>query len=323
VTNGQDDDKFIHTIEGNVLGSKKQLVFDCKVSYKAPADNEIIKQICDCQVNLLDWRYSNKQVRDFNKKYKGKAFSKLIESDSLFEKQRKECTSDSKKLSLFSIPDYKKSFIDKCVQDLILREKPINDTLATLFCSCAANVLESRKIPLEKLEDMSDPSSFLYNEVAFKCGSPYLKPSDFAKDWQFSDSIDITGPSVVDSVKVISLMGIHKVKITIGKETRIWMLDTGASDLLISDDFLILLKKQGAITEMNYVGEGRYSLADGSSITCKRYKIDNVLIGRFIINNVILASSKGTTDFLVGKSLLNKFSQWVLDNKNNLLILKK
>ena len=178
-------------------------------------------------------------------------------------------------------------------------------------------------MPLEKLDDLADPNSFLYNEVAYKCGSPYLEASDFARDWKPEFNKDINGPGDVDSVRVISVMGMHKVKITIGKETRVWLLDSGASDLLISDEFLKLLKQQGIVGEMNFAGEGRYRLADNSIITCRRYKINNVLIGRFRVDNVIIASSKATKEFLVGKSLLNKFSQWVLDNQNNWLILKK
>ena len=108
-----------------------------------------------------------------------------------------------------------------------------------------------------------------------------------------------------------------------GGTSRVWMIDSGASDLLISDEYAAELKNKGFISDAMFIGEGRYSLADESVISCKRYKIDNVKIGKLTVNNLILAVSKQGKTFLVGKSLLNKFSAWSLDNKNNLLILKK
>ena len=199
----------------------------------------------------------------------------------------------------------------------------MNDTLATLFCSCAMDVIEKRKLTIEKFEDLTDPSSFLYNEIAYKCGSPYLRPSDFARDWKPADSADIKPTFSSDSVPVISVMGMHKIKITIGNETRIWMIDSGASDLLVSDEFIKLLKQQKVITELSFMGEGYASMANNSRVLCKRYKVNNVRIGRYTIDNVILSSSPGVKEFLMGKSLLNKFSSWTIDNKNNLLVLVK
>ena len=319
----QDEDKFIHTREGAQLGAKKFLVMGCQQGYGAPAENQLIKQICECQVNLLDRRYTNKQVKAYQKKYKSRAIFMLMNEDSSLQQQTKQCYEGTNNIALLTLPAYRQSFVGKCVDNLRLQtDKPLNDTLARLFCSCAADVLEKRKISLEKFDDLSDPNSFLYNEIAYKCGSPFLEPSDLAKDWKAINRKDIIGPDI-DSVTVISVMGMHKVKIKIGTQTKIWLLDSGASDLLISDEFEKTLKSEGVINQLNYIGEGHYGLADNRQITCKRYKIDNVRIGHLVINNIILATSKETKEFLVGKSLLNKFSQWILDNKNNLLILRK
>ena len=146
---------------------------------------------------------------------------------------------------------------------------------------------------------------------------------DYALEWKPGDSVDIAGSSVIDSVQVISVLGMHKVKITIGGITKIWLLDSGASDLLISEEYAKELKERAVLTDSNYVGEGQYSLADNSIIVCKRYKISGVKIGRFVMNNVVIAISTKAKEFLLGKSVLNKFSQWTLDNKNNVLILEK
>src|SRR4030095_10967214 len=310
----QDEDKFIHTKEGSQLASKRMLVLGCKEKYGAPSENQLIKQVCECQVNLLDRRYSNKQIRSYQKKYKNGAISRLIDEDTSLQKQFKECLEGGGSVSLLTLPSYRQSFVTKCVDNLRLRiDRPLNDTLARLFCNCAAEVLEKRKVSLEKFDDLSDPNSFLYNEIAYKCGSPFLERSDLAKDWKAANRMDIIGPDI-DSIAVISVMGMHKVKMKIGKQTKIWLIDSGASDLLISEEFAKILKAEGVITSLNYLGEGHYGLADNRQITCKRYKIDSVEIGDLHINNVMLAVSKEAGEFLVGKSLLNKFTQWILDN---------
>lgn len=291
--------------------------------YAAPPDNKIVTQLCECQVSLLNKRYSMQEVRRYEKLYKGNGFSQMLAEDTLLQKQMKECAAPNNNVLLLTIPEYRQSFVTKCMDNLkASSDKPLNDTLAALFCNCAANILEERKITLEKFDDLSNPSSMLYNEVAYRCGSPYLDASDFAKDWKASNVNDIIGPAV-DSVQVISILGMHKIKIRIGNELRIWMIDSGAADLLISEEYAKLLKTKGILSEINFIGEGQYSLADNRLISCKRYKIDGVQIGHLTVNNVIVAVSKNAKEFLLGKSILNKFSEWSIDNKNNVLILKK
>ena len=101
-----------------------------------------------------------------------------------------------------------------------------------------------------------------------------------------SNASDIAGPNI-DSVQVISIMGMHKVRIKIGDEIRIWMIDSGASDLLIPDKSATELKAKKLFSELDFIGEGQYVLADSRLITCKSYKIDGLQIGNFKVNNVI------------------------------------
>lgn len=321
----QDNDKFLHSREGNTLGYKKDFVLDCVAGYGAPLDNPVLRQVCSCQVNLIDWHFSNSQIRDYRKKYKRAGFSRLIGDDTLLQNQISQCAAGVNDLLLLSIPSYRKNFITRCKDMVALAggNKKYNDTAATVFCNCAVDVLEQRKITIEKFEDLEDPSSFLYNEVVYRCGSPWLEATDFAHDWQPDNRADIEGPYETDSVPVLSVMGMHKIKMTIGSETRIWLLDSGASDLLVSEEFFKKLKDQGVVTNLDYIGEGRYAMADSRVIACKRYKIDGVHIGEFTINNVVIAASRYAKEFLVGKSLLNKFRHWTLDNENNVLVLTR
>jgi hypothetical protein len=320
---GQDDSKVIYTKDGKILGPKRAFLTMCKKGYAAPPDNKIVNHICECQVNLLDRRYTTRQIRDYEKRYHGEGFSQLLQEDTLLQRQTRECTKDVNEVLLLSIPAYRQSFVSKCIDNLKLKsEKPLNDTLAAVFCNCAANIMEQRKVTIERFDELLNPSSLLYNEIAYKCGSPFLQASDFAKDWKASNANDIVGPDI-DTVQVISIMGMHKIKIRLGDEIRIWLIDSGASDLLVSDGFAAELKAKKLFSELDFIGEGQYVLADNRLVSCKRYKVDGLQIGHLKINNVILSVSKEAKEFLVGKSLLNKFTSWSLDNKNNVLILRK
>lgn len=318
------DDGLLYSKEGQSLGPKRVFLTFCKKAYVAPADDPIVTRICECQTALLDSRFSMKQIKAYEKRYGGRGFFILMEEDSLFQRDIKDCTAGAGNLQLLHIPGYRSSFVTKCIENLKLKStEPLNDSLAASYCHCAANVMEKRKITLDRIDDLVDPTSFLFNEIAYRCGNPFSKSTDFSYGWSAANNSDIKAAVAVDTVQMISVLGMHKLKITIGGSTKIWMLDSGAADLLASDEYAKELKDKGVLSEMNYIGEGAYSLANNNVLQCKRYKINGLKIGRFELNNVVLATSKQAKEFLLGKSVLNKFSEWTLDNRRDLLILKK
>src|SRR3982751_2779872 len=79
------DDRLIRTKDGGTLGYKKALVIQCKKFYGAPPDNHLITKICECEVGLLDQRYTLKQVQAYDKKYKGDGLSMLMQADTLLQ----------------------------------------------------------------------------------------------------------------------------------------------------------------------------------------------------------------------------------------------
>ena len=51
-------------------------------------------------------------------------------------------------------------------------------------------------------------------------------------------------------------------------------------------------------------------------------KLDNIIIGDYTLNNVVIAViDEGS--LLCGKSFLDKFKKWEIDKQNNVLILYK
>ena len=86
------DDRLIRTKDGGVLGYRKALVIQCKKAYGAPPDNKLIAKICECEVGLIDQRYTLKQIQGYDKKYKGEGLSMLMQEDTLLQQQQKMCS---------------------------------------------------------------------------------------------------------------------------------------------------------------------------------------------------------------------------------------
>ena len=79
----QDDNEYIHTKDGKSLETRHKLILSCVRNYGAPAGSAVVKQLCECEVNLLDRRYTMKEIKDYQKKYKDNGFARLMEQDTL------------------------------------------------------------------------------------------------------------------------------------------------------------------------------------------------------------------------------------------------
>jgi predicted aspartyl protease len=113
------------------------------------------------------------------------------------------------------------------------------------------------------------------------------------------------------------------VKLKIGSLVQIWLFDTGASDFLITKDMENTLREEKIISDTNYLGIGEYEMANGAIDSCKRYRINNVKIGHFSVDNIIVAVSEKGKKIIAGKALFNKFAKWTLNNEQSELILWK
>ena len=74
---------------------------------------------------------------------------------------------------------------------------------------------------------------------------------------------------------------------------------------LINDN---ILKKE------HYLTPALYRIADGSIIEQRRLIIPSVTIGDFTIENVHASVGAGNVPLLLGKSVLDKFSKWSINN---------
>jgi len=114
--------------------------------------------------------------------------------------------------------------------------------------------------------------------------------------------------------------GVYKVPVRInGVITLRFILDSGASEVVIPSDVAQTLFRANTIQETDFLPGKTYSLADGSELKSPRFVIRELEIGGVKINNVPGSIAPRSGDLLLGQSVLEKLNSWTLDNKRHLL----
>jgi hypothetical protein len=215
------------------------------------------------------------------------------------------------------------NFVTNCMKSI---QKTTNKNLDSMrlksFCTCELQLIKDKKFTDTQLESMRDPNSLLYYEMLYKCGNPFAEQNEVSGNWNARSKNDLRGPDV-DTVSILNLDGMTYVKLKIGSLVQIWLFDTGASDFLITKDMEKTLKQGKVLDDKNYLGIGEYEMANGTIDSCKRYRINNVQIGDFFVDNIIVAVSEKGKKIIAGKTLLNKFIKWSINNEQSKLILWK
>jgi aspartyl protease family protein len=116
---------------------------------------------------------------------------------------------------------------------------------------------------------------------------------------------------------------LYTVKVNIGGEIVSMIFDTGASDISISTKLERVLIEKGILTKNNYLEPGLYKIADGSIVTSRRFKIPFIKVGGFEVKDIICNVNPSSDVLLLGKSFLNAFSKWSVDNTKHILTLEK
>jgi predicted aspartyl protease len=133
------------------------------------------------------------------------------------------------------------------------------------------------------------------------------------------------GPGVTATGQEVRLErdgGTYRVPVIInGAITLKFILDSGASDVLIPADVFLTLLRTGTVSESDFLGSQTYSLADGSKLKGARFIIRELRVGGYIATNVVASVGPVSGDLLLGLSFLSKFGAVTLDNERHVLIL--
>lgn len=298
------------------------MVFDCLKNMNKSKSDHTANTICECMVSTMNRQFTYKQFQ----KYTSKGIidlTALIKEDSLVQKRLDSCYTASGTTILLNTETKGNEFVKRCKESILKStEKTLNPDKVNDFCTCQQNLIITKKLTDKQIETLYNPNSVLFYEMLYTCGDPYETSSKTEHIWNKDIQKDVTGPAI-DTVNILSFGGMTYLKIKIGSTIQFWLFDTGATDLLINTETETILKQEGIISNSNYIGTLEYELANGSIDTCRTYRANGIQIGKSTINNVIISVTDKGKKLLVGRSLLNKFKTWALDNESSTLTLTK
>lgn len=317
----------IKTTLGGAWITRKEYMQLCLEALKTTSADKDAVAVCNCRADKINLVYTQKDIMRFTK-HAGKDsisidIAGLIDSKPEIKRQVTECLTGSGKTISIATNLMADTMLKRCIADFMeLPGKKPDSLRVREVCACQIKVINEGKKPDEYYDQLGNPNSNAYFEMLYKCGSPFDDGLETDNSWTADKAKDIAGPET-DTIRVLNIKGMTFVRMKTGNLIQWWLFDTGATDLLIGRQTETELRKEMIIHELNFLGTKEYEMANGIIDTCRRYRINNVRIGNFYIDNLVVAVSDKARRIIVGKGLLNKFSTWALDNRNNLLILKK
>lgn len=135
-----------------------------------------------------------------------------------------------------------------------------------------------------------------------------------------------TVPNVEDKfISLIDENGHKFVNIYINNSSSRFLLDTGASTTLISYSYLNQLIKDGFINKKsNFIGAGRFTIADGSTVRGELWNLPIITIGKIKLENieVVALENIDSSGYLLGMSTLKKLGNYTIVPNENKIIIK-
>lgn len=221
----------------------------------------------------------------------------------------------------------KKIGINNCI-NAILNDKERKDNItkemAEKYCDCAlTKLIASNNYKYKDLVQIKDENSPAFNEIALPCFSELLKKDSSIESLNKYNVRDIEGGGYYSIVPLIDYYNLgYKVKINLSGISKYFLFDTGASDLIIDRDTERELLLNGALKRENYLNKIEYTLANNQTVMGQKVKVNNIVIGDYTLNNVVIAIIDDG-QLLCGKSILDKFKSWDIDKATKTLILYK
>lgn len=114
----------------------------------------------------------------------------------------------------------------------------------------------------------------------------------------------------------------YLVTIKFGKITKTYVLDSGASDMSIDEETFNYFENSNQLKIENRLNNAKYQLADGSIVELRRVRVPSLLINDILIKNIDATIVQDGKPLLLGKSFLDSFKSWKIDNETQTLIIE-
>jgi predicted aspartyl protease len=180
-----------------------------------------------------------------------------------------------------------------------------------LYCECMVNEFIKNNYPVTSIQDVYNENSMIHNELFLPCVQRSIpkgeRASGFARD--------------TIRLNLIKANNSYKVKgIFPNKEFRYLIIDSGADYVFINEEDEKKLLASGVITKSNYLQQINVTLGNGAEVSAQTF-ISTIGFGDRQFKDVIYCVIKECPVPLLGKSFLDKFSSWSIDNQKDQLIL--
>jgi clan AA aspartic protease (TIGR02281 family) len=100
-----------------------------------------------------------------------------------------------------------------------------------------------------------------------------------------------------------------------------FIIDSGASDVVLPLDVFSTLSRAGTITSKDMLVSQTYELADGSRHEARRFRIRSLKIGELGLQNVVGSVAPTGGSLLLGQSFLSRLPGWSIDNQREVLVV--
>jgi hypothetical protein len=180
-----------------------------------------------------------------------------------------------------------------------------------VYCECMVTEFMRLNVPVTALQDVFNENSMIHNELYLPCiqkaAIKGVRNVGFDRD------------SIV--LPLIKANNSFKVKgILPNKESKYFIIDSGADYVFISEEDEKKLIESGVLKNTNYLDKINVVLGNGSEVTAQTF-LSTLTLGNKEYKDVIYSVIKDCPVPLLGKSFLDKFSAWSINNQRNQLVL--
>ncbi len=128
-------------------------------------------------------------------------------------------------------------------------------------------------------------------------------------------------PAASETIALEQQHGIFMLPVRINDVVTIpFVLDSGASTVVITADVLSVLRRGGTVKDSDFRGTGTYTLADGSTTSSDRYVLHKMAVGGHVVTDIVATVTPAQGDPLLGQSFLSKLPRWMVDNEWHVLV---
>jgi clan AA aspartic protease (TIGR02281 family) len=102
-----------------------------------------------------------------------------------------------------------------------------------------------------------------------------------------------------------------------GTSKAYFIVDSGAANIQIPQEVADEMKRNGTLTDADFLGQQRFTLANGSGLQQQIFRLKSLQIGERTMENVLAAVGAPKSRALLGQSFLRRLSWWKIDNVRN------